>query len=220
MCGCVTLSTWSRASLAQSQEEMVSDIHISAQDAQDHGSHFINLTLNHVREEVGATAMHSPRHRKIRAQSECDHPLPHSRFNSHRTRLEDPISSDIEPGTQWNGTPGRPNHPHCSALLQRANEAPPPPASRWSRWSISSSPFSRWDYLLGSRPYGWINAATVAFLTSGCRMLHFPWCQLPATLKCRGRDEWRDFKATWMAQIEWISNWKSIRFFLVLRYPK
>lgn len=136
MCGCVTLSTWSRASLAQSQEEMVSDIHISAQDAQDHGSHFINLTLNHVREEVGATAMHSPRHRKIRAQSECDHPLPHSRFNSHRTRLEDPISSDIEPGTQWNGTPGRPNHPHCSALLQRANEAPPPPDEADGRYHL------------------------------------------------------------------------------------
>lgn len=33
---------------------------------------------------------------------------------------------------------------HCSALLQQANQIP----SRRSRWSISSSPFSRWDYLL------------------------------------------------------------------------
>lgn len=55
-------------------------------------------------------------------------------------------------GTQWNGTLGRPNHPALlrSALLRQANQIP----SRRSRWSISSSPFSRWDYLLrfkGSR---------------------------------------------------------------------
>lgn len=52
----------------------------------------------------------------------------------------------LSQGTQWNGTPGRPNHPPLlrSALLRQANQIP----SRRSRWSISSSPFSRWDYLL------------------------------------------------------------------------
>lgn len=126
-----------------------------------------------MREEAGATHIHTLH--RIRAQSECDHPPLHFRFNSHRTRLEDPISGDIEPGTQWNGTPGRPNHPHCSALPRQANQIP----SRRSRWSISSSPFSKWDYLLGISPYGWMFTATVAFLPSVCGMLmlSFPWCE-------------------------------------------
>lgn len=115
-------------------------------------------------------------------QSECDHPPPHFRFNSHRARLEDPISGDIEPGAQWNGTPGRPNHSHCSALLREANQIP----SRQSRWSISSSPFSRWDYLLCFWLHGLIFAATYAILLTGCAwlMLSFPCCQATWAPKC------------------------------------
>ncbi len=144
--------------------------------------------------------MHSCTENRSTRQSEWDHPPPHFRFNSRGTRLEDPISGDIEPGTQRNGTPGRPNHPHCSALLQQANQIP----SRWSRWSISSSPFSRWDYLLGFRPHGWMFTATVAFLPSGCRMLmlSFPWCQAIWDPKCKGRDGVHDVSG----EVQWTSH--------------
>lgn len=127
------------------------------------------ITVNHGRGEAGVAATHH--HRDVeQTQSECGHLLPCFKFNSRGTRLEDPISGDTEPGTQWNETPGRPNHPHDSTQLQQANEIP----SRLSRWSISSSFFSRWDYLLGFRLYKWMFTAVVAFLLSGCGMLMFP----------------------------------------------
>lgn len=127
------------------------------------------VTVNHGRGEAGVAATHH--HRDVeQTQSECGHLLPCFKFNSRGTRLEDPISGDTEPGTQWNETPGRPNHPHDSTQLQQANEIP----SRLSRWSISSSFFSRWDYLLGFRLYKWMFTAVVAFLLSGCGMLMFP----------------------------------------------
>lgn len=121
-----------------------------------------------------------------RRQSECDHPPPHFKFNSHGTRLEDPISGDIEPGTQWNGTPGWRNHPHYSSLLQQANQIP----SRQSRWSKSSSPFSSWDYVLSFRPHGWMFTATMKFLTFGCGM---PMLNLPCS-----QATWNQSVQTWM----------------------
>lgn len=59
-----------------------------------------------------------------RRPHECDHPPPQFRFNSHRTRLDDPISDDIEPGTECNRPPGRTNRAHCSTLLRKANQIP------------------------------------------------------------------------------------------------
>lgn len=90
---------------------------------------------------------------------------PYFSFNSRRTRLKDPISSDIEPGTPWNGTPERPNH---SAPPQWVYQIP----SRRSRWLISSSFFSRWDYLPGFKAHKWI-------FTSGWPSCHADvghWC--------------------------------------------
>lgn len=161
---------------------------------------------------IGKRKEHTHTHtQRIGAQGkcECDHPPPHFRFNSHRTRLEDPISGDIEPGTQWNGTPGRPNHPHCSALQWGANQIP----SRRSRWSISSSPFSRWDYLLSFGPHGWMFTATVAIQPSGCGMLmlSFSWCRANSDPKCTGvgggpqRPWCGAFKTTWMEDMDYFS---------------
>lgn len=136
--------------------QMVSEIHILVK-SQD--SNLIldlliiwwvseSTTKSHTRKYTGSGAR----------QIECK-PPPHFRFNSPWIRLGDSISCDIEPGTQWNRTPGSPNHPRCSAPLVQANQIP----SRLSRWSISTSPFSGWDYLLGT--------VAVPFLTSGYRML-------------------------------------------------
>lgn len=102
------------------------------------GSLSCTVSVNRGRGEVNYhthTHTHSLPDTAIRGarQSECNHPPFHFKFNSRRTRLEDPISGDIEPEPSGMGHRGGLIIP--AALPRQANQIP----SRRSRWSISSS---------------------------------------------------------------------------------
>lgn len=127
---------------------------------------FQNVNFNHRKLDARVTTKHTLLY-QWDAKWNKHYPPPHFRFNSRRTRLEDPIIGDIEPCTPRNGTPERPNHPDGSASPRRANQI----LSRWSRWSISSSLFSRWDYLPSFKSHEWIFAAAVTSPPDVCGTL-------------------------------------------------